>query len=400
MDITKMGGSKAYVKYLAIASKNYINVPIKNTDKLYFGHGSEGGAGTWGNDLFHYCTIDTLKKIMQKDKEENIGARLRFTDVRFLNDTTEFTEAVRLLKTTIKKKEDIIDKELYNILIDEKIYDELEKEFQRYPFRRGQVDKKDIMDCINPICRVYTCSFSMECDLLPMWNYYAQGAGGVSINFNRLKDYIKVNGEENDKNEIINSFSGEIKYNHEQGVESIDINLKILIDHTKEDDKSKKGEKVKLLWGKVWYTEEDKKKCIEALLEDIVELFSMIPDEVYRKEMIQTAVVSAINNMRIFMKNENFSTEKEYRAVLIVPEDSIRNNQLPKRYKCGHFDRGNIITPYVDVPFAPECIESIVVGSGVVGDFSLIKLGLKDWLLQQGLTDIEIYRSNVPIRKY
>ncbi len=361
MDITKMGGSKAYVKYFAIASKNYINVPIKNIDKLYFGHGSEGGAGTWGNDLFHYCTIDTLKKIMQKDKEENIEARLRFTDVRFLNDTTEFTEAVRLLKDTIEKKEGSIDKELYDILTDEKIYDELKEDFQRYPFRRKIDDKRDIKDCINPICRIYTCSFSMECDLLPMWNYYAQGAGGVSINFNGLKDYIKVNDE---------------------------------------DDRRRKREKVKLLWGKVWYTEEEKKKCIEALLEDIAELFLMIPDKLCRKEMVQTDIVSAINNMRIFMKNENFSTEKEYRAVLIVPEDSIRSGELPKKYKVGHFDRGNIITPYVDVPFAPKCIEYIVVGSGMVGDFSLIKLGLKDWLLQQGLTDIEIYRSNVPIRKY
>ena len=116
--------------------------------------------------------------------------------------------------------------------------------------------------------------------------------------------------------------------------------------------------------------------------------------------MIQNLLVSAINKMRIFMKNENFSTEKEYRAALIVPEENIRNAQLPANYRVGHFDRGNIIIPYIDVPFASESITSIIVGPGIGEDFSFIRLGLEDWLLQKGLKNVEIYHSNIPMRKY
>ena len=40
---------------------------------------------------FHYCSIDTLKTIVQ-------NKQLRFTDVQYLKDTTEFMNAIYLLK--------------------------------------------------------------------------------------------------------------------------------------------------------------------------------------------------------------------------------------------------------------------------------------------------------------
>lgn len=344
MDLTEMGGTEVYVKYLALSSKNYANVLIKSKYNSSLEYYAIDGPGNWGNKLFHYCTIDTLKSIMQ-------NKQLRFSDVRFLNDTTEFMDAIRLLRLTIKEQKDFIDDELYNILTDEDILDNLENYFQRYSFKRPVSDGIDI-DSISPICRVYTCSFSMHGDLLPMWTYYANGAGGVSICFEELEHHMKL------------------------------------------DDK------VKLLFGKVWYHEEDKKQCIEALLKDIRELFPQIPDKKYRKDMLQRLMISAMNSMRIFMKNENYSPEEEYRAVLIVPEESISKTQLPKGFGSGHFNRGNTIIPYIDVPFALESISDIVVGPGINEEFSLVKMGLQDWLLQLKLNNISIYKSAIPMRKY
>lgn len=344
MDISKMGGKEVYAKYLAFTSKKYANVPLNNMYKSAYDYYGVDGAGNWGNDLFHYCTIDTLKCITEKKQ-------LRFTDVRFLNDTTEYKEAIQLLKSIVESKKSSMYKELYNILLDKKILLELEDYFQRYPFKMPINCNKNI-DSIKPICRMYTCSFSMNGDLLPMWNYYAHGAGGVSIHLRELEHYMEV------------------------------------------------GEKVKLIWGKVWYEEEDKIQCVEELLKDISELFPLIPSKKRRKDMIQTVLITAMNNMRIFMKNKNFSTENEYRAVLIVPEEVLRNKQLPNGYDKGHFNRGNIIIPYIDVPFDPESINRIVVGSGAKGEFSLIKLGLEDWLLEQNLDGVKIYPSNIPLRKY
>ncbi len=346
MDRAKMGGNGVLGKYLALTSKNYTNTPIKSLYKSTFGYFTVDGPGNWGAELFHYCTIDVLKSITREKK-------LRFSDIHFLNDTTEFIESIRLLKVIIEKQKDSMNEELYNILTDKDILDSLQDYHQRYSFYPPISDERTI-DSIKPICKVYTCSFCMDMDLLPMWNYYAHGAGGVSINFSELERHMKVGKDKN----------------------------------------------VKLIWGKVWYKESDKRLCIEALLKDISGLFLLVPDKEYRNDMIKTAFISAMNNMRIFMKNENFSTEKEYRAVLIVPEEVVRNKQIPKEYNVGHFNRGNIIIPYIDVPFAAECIKYIIVGSGMAGDFSLIKLGLEDWLLQQDLADIDIYQSNVPMRKY
>ena len=351
MNIDQMGGIGVYGKYLALTSKDYTTVPFTNKHKSTFDYYGIDGVADWGNDLFHYCTIETLKSITEKNKKENIDARLRFSDIRFLNDTTEFKEAVRLLKIAVDKEKLSMDKELYSLLTDKKIYIELDKYFQRYPFK-NPINQNKNMDSIKPICRIYTCSFSMDGDLLPMWNYYAHGAGGMSINFRELKENMQ--GDEN----------------------------------------------VKLVWGKVWYEEDDKRQCIEALLNDISELFQQIPDKKCREEMIQTVLISAINNMRIFMKNENFSTEKEYRAVLIVPDEIIINSQVPEKYKSGYFNRGNIIIPYIDVPFESDTIKSIIVGSGAAGDFALIKLGLEEWLSKQDLNNVSIYPSNIPMRRY
>lgn len=342
MDITTMGGSDTYAKYLALTSKDYTRVVIKNNPILdYY---KIKGSANWGNELFHYCTIDILKSIT-KEK------RLRFSDVRFLNDKTEFKDAIRLLKVVIKNQKKSIDKELYNILADDKIMNGLEDYFQRYPFKKP-INNNNDMDSVKPVCRVYTCSFSMSGDLLPMWNYYAHGSKGVSVKFTKLEQCIKTD------------------------------------------------ETIKIIWGKVLYKEEVKQQCIEELLNDIRKLFLLIPDKKCRKDMVQTVVVAAMNNMRIFMKDENYLTEDEYRAVLIVPDEIIKNNQLPKEYDKGHFNRGNIIIPYIDIPFTSKSIRSIIVSSDVMGDFSLIKLGLEDWLSHQNLNGISIHQSNIPMRKY
>lgn len=335
---------KVYAQYIALTSKDYTTIPIQNKYTSAIDYYGINGMANWGNDLFHYCTIETLKNITKE-------ARLRFSDVRFLNDTTEFKEAVSLLKVTIEHGKDSMDKELYDLLTNKKIFNELEKYFQRYPFKNSINQNNDI-DGIKPICRVYTCSFSMDGDLLPMWNYYAHGAGGVSVNFRKLKENMPGDGI------------------------------------------------VKLVWGKVLYEEKDKRQCIEALLRDISELFLQIPDKKCREEMIQTVLVSAINNIRIFIKNNYYSTENEYRAVLIVPDEIIRESKLPEKYKPGYFSRGNIIIPYIDVKFEPKSIKNIIVGSGAVGEFRFIKLGLEDWLLQYGLNNVSIYQSQIPMRRY
>lgn len=214
MDIEKMGGSAVYAKYIALTSKDYTLAPLKYKSGLDYC--AMDGIGNWGNKLFHYCSINTLKSITQ-------NMQLRFTDVQSLKDTTEFVNAIHLLKRVIEEQENLIDEELNNILIDGDIFTKLEDYSQRYPFYPPINDKRDI-DSIKPICKVYTCSLSLHSDLPNMWNEYAKG-DGVSIGFQELERCMRA------------------------------------------------GEQVKIIFGKVWYQENDKKQCINALLKDVCEIF-------------------------------------------------------------------------------------------------------------------------------
>lgn len=338
MDIEKMGGSVVYAKYIALTSKDYTLVPLKNIYKSALDYYAIDGAGNWGNKLFHYCSLNTLKAIT-KNKQ------LRFTDVQNLKDTTEFVNAIHLLKQVIEEHENFIDKELYNILNDGDIYTKLEDYSQRYPFYPPINNIRDI-DSIKPTCKVYTCSLSLHGDLPNMWNEYAKN-GGVSIGFYELERCMRAEKQ------------------------------------------------VKIIFGKVWYQEHDKKQCINALLNDICDIFTLIPDKGCRKDMIQTVLISAMNHMRIFMKNEIYSPEDEYRAVLIVPEEMIRSNQLPEKFDNGDFVKENRTVPYIDVPFTSESISRIIVGSGKKEEFFQVKMELEDWLFQQNLSNIIICKSNV-----
>lgn len=342
MDIDKMGGGKTYAKYLALMHGSYLLTPFSNKHKSSLDYYLVDGAANWRHDIFHYCHKDTLKDIIN-------SKRLRFSDIRFLNDTTEFEEAVRILKIAVERKKASMEKELYDILTDKDVLDEIKSYSQRYSFY-PPINKNRDIDGVKPICKVYTCSFSMDGDLLSMWNYYAQRDKGVSINFTELEDHMKA------------------------------------------------SENVKIVWGKIWYTEDDKRQCIEALLEDVMTLFSEIPDKKCREDMVQAVLISVINNMRIFMKHDKFKGEEEYRAALIIPEEVINKNELPVGYKQDTFKREDTDIPCIDVPFDIESISNIIVNP--YGDFDSINADLEGWLQKQNLSDIRIWRSNIPMRKY
>lgn len=95
-----------------------------------------------------------------------------------------------------------------------------------------------------------------------MWIDYAQKDNGISINFTELEDHMKTT------------------------------------------------ENVKIIWRRVWYTEEDKNQCAYAFLENIIELFSEIPDKTCRKDMVIGVLTSVINNKRVFLKHESLRQKK------------------------------------------------------------------------------------------
>ncbi len=63
--------------------------------------------------------------------------------------------------------------------------------YHRYSFY-PLINKKRDIDSVKPICTVYTCSFTMDEDLRPMWVDYAQKDNGISINYTELENHMKA----------------------------------------------------------------------------------------------------------------------------------------------------------------------------------------------------------------
>lgn len=119
------------------------------------------------NTVYHYTSLETFYKIIEGVKGSNIT--LRATDVNYLNDYTEHTIAVGLLKDKLIEYDKSLDKnkELATLLNDKRM------SFFRY----------DDIEYLHPLI----ISFSENWDNLPMWNTYANNSKGVALGFDKAK---------------------------------------------------------------------------------------------------------------------------------------------------------------------------------------------------------------------
>lgn len=111
---------------------------------------------TYSGEMYHYTSADVLPLIVMED-----AVKIRFTDYRFLNDTSEGEEFPSIFQSQLEH--------LYNSgKINEEFYNEACK---------LSVDK-------NP-SRLFVACFSENRDSLPMWNYYLKNGKyeGYSLGF-------------------------------------------------------------------------------------------------------------------------------------------------------------------------------------------------------------------------
>ena len=79
-----MTEAEVFASCLALSHCHFLDTPYEGdpfSDELNSG----------ASNVCHYCTIDTLLSIIENQC-------LRFTDVRFLNDSTEFLEIIPLIE--------------------------------------------------------------------------------------------------------------------------------------------------------------------------------------------------------------------------------------------------------------------------------------------------------------
>lgn len=335
---------------MGIARSHFLNTPYKDlpvTD-LY----QIGGFANKALGICHYCTIDTLSAILKKNC-------LRFTDVRFLNDSTEFIEVIPLIELVLSNGNYASD--FKELILNSNEMLELKEYRQSYSgySRRSHEFKQTAY-------HTYTCSFSTNSDSLSMWNYYATTAAGTNIVFNYAWNMFPgCNKTETNSAEILNN-------------------------------------DIIIYRGLVLYSLADKKKCIAKLLDHLAEVFEDAKDELEKyKPHILYAFKESVNHMRCFFKNEAFSCEEEYRVVLKIPEEVLQTEEsYGDIVDKGVFKRGNVLIPYIDYKFQKESIERITINPLMNEPDPMFELSIKHLLWTNMLQNVEIFHSGIPIRKY
>lgn len=344
-----MNKAEIIAKCLGIAHSNYLNVPHirKSVTDLYAVNGFENKA----SGICHYCSIDVLKEIINNNC-------LRFTDICYLNDSTEFMEIIPVIECVIRNGN--YNSDFQKFILDSDALSEL-KDYKQSYFKIN----RETNNLENKLYRTYTCSFSTNKDSLNMWNYYASNEG-VNICFDFAWNMFKGSNitEVNVRNELENNI---IMYR-----------------------------------GLMIYNDDEKQKCVAELLSRLERIYLEVKDTLDENAShIYYAFKEAINYMRCFFKNIHFISEEEYRVVLKIPEDVIRADCVGDEIKNrGFFKRGNVLIPYIDYNFSRQGIERITLNPYIKENDSMFELGIKDLLWINGLEKTKVVHSNIPIRKY
>lgn len=326
--------SDTYIKY------NYINPIAKNV-----GRNSR-------RRIFHYTSADGLQSILE-------NGRLRFTDVQFLNDKSEYNYILKPLKIVC----DSLGKS-FNIC-----YSAFELFLEKnYETRDLEVFHKDgKLKFVSTNMRYYIFCASKQKDSLGMWNYYVKNGNyqGYNIGFTI--------------NQMLNCFD------------------------------SISASKVSVLYGDVIYDESMQIEILSALLteklnrlEKDLEILNKQPEEKrdlnseFVNQQCMNEIIDNIESLRLFFKDEAFKNEEEFRFVLKIPSDNaILENE---DFGTGYAIKNGIFTPYCEIAFDKKKTISSLMISPIMED-DLARNGLERAINYYNCSkEIKIDQSSIPIR--
>ena len=285
-------------------------------------------------DELYHYTSLNTLQIILKNKQ------LRFTNRAYLNDKSEGTYVLSLCKEKIDELwpwEDGVYKRNTKKSFCEYLDDVFEK-FDASLFQSYQV------------------SFSYKADSLSMWNYYAQGDG---CNLQFSTDFLE-------------NFRGRL----------VDPKAKSLV----------------FLYGNVVYNQDDQLTVLKEIF-NAFKPYGAFP----ATKHLYYCMAQCILKMGSFFKHPSFEDERECRIVfnLSVKDNSNEFHQLihPEDgtpYKRKVYAKQGMLVPYVDIDFDLKYLQSITVSP--TSNFEKVKQGLKIVLCEQGITDLPINHSEIPLR--
>ncbi len=290
--------------------------------------------------IYHYTSQDVLLSILRNQS-------LRFSDRFYLNDKTE---GIYTLNLVIDNLDEIISDD--SRLAPNK--DRIKNDCQDY--------LKDFKD---DRYKVYQCSFSLDNDCLPMWNYYTKNNELQGVN---------------------------IGFNSDELAKSIDKNIQ-------RSDMVDEGQRF-VLGGTVVY---NKAKQIEIIKGYVAEYERLVGREtpdipLYNRQAAKLfkRVLDRIVLAGTFFKAGCFSFEHEYRLAVSLYNEGGTFEAL-KDKKVEYISRNNFYMPYIDLSFDLPCIRSVALSPTY--NFENMKDNVQAMLRNFGVSDdVEIVQSQIPVR--
>lgn len=318
-------------------------------------------------DIFHYTSAEGFHNIIS-------NKQFFFTDVAFLNDSTEMANVVATFSRTLEAAGENLSPDFSCRLSQLLTY----QDFDHLLFG----DESD--EHIEPdSLRFFVLACSFRRDSLNMWNYYTgdnDSDGGYNIAFDRL--------------ELTRSFE--------------------------ERNRKFYGEDMLLSHGKIIYCDQEKEEIISGFLQNIDEMWQEASEK--EKEELLSCIREAVKWLSIFYKHECFAGEEEYRIVLSLPNHRLteyfadRQGMSHERLYKIRFTN-NMFTPYVKLRFDPKGIRGVCLSplcekytteyklqsalSGGDGEpRDVLQYGVHEFLRINGyeLAGLQIRRSSIPLR--
>ena len=291
--------------------------------------------------IFHYTSQDVLLLILNNET-------LRFSDRFYLNDKTEGAYRMNLM---IERMNEIIPDKSRLATCREELVNKC----------RDYI--KEIKD---DKFMVYQCSFSMNGDNLPLWNYYTKNneMHGVCIGF--------------DSKELASSINENISRAKDVGKKQLFV-----------------------LGGPVIYDTEEQVNIIKEYIEEYEKIiFENIPDNcnpISKAKHFFGVVLSRIALAGTFFKMKCFSPEEEYRlAVYLLNEDG--NFVAFEKKQVKYVSRYDFYLPCTDLSIDLSCIKSIVLSPTY--NFENMSSNMRDMLRRYNIDndEVEIIQSQIPVR--
>ena len=316
--------------------------------------------------IWHYTNLNALLGILgdsNVSRKPDKKMSFWFTRSDCLNDKSEGLEILKIIKKASSELLEAgeIDDSFHNVVCATKT-----PRKQTFPFPVTSTNDIEEDLQVHTAVRsleadVFICCFSKEKDLLEMWRYYAKSEDGYCL---------KIQTEE--------LFSTLKEYYYSEKV-------------------NKDVEYVKLTEFSVLYSDSEKTDYIKSCLSKAYKGYKDDLEEYgadSAEESLKGYLHLLIRENQFRFKNECFSSEKEFRIVAYRPKKKLEwlENDLPKiKYR----QHDGMLIPYIEIA-SKDALRGVQIGPQAINEMQEKVVG--DYLADLGYNDVEVTKSNLPIR--